>query len=356
MAKFHKLEIKDIYKETEDCSVIEFNIPEDLKEEFHFKQGQYLTLRTEIKGEDVRRSYSLCSSPLDGQWKVAVKKIEGGRFSTFANEQLKVGDTLEVLSPDGKFFVEVDATRPKNYIAFAAGSGITPVISIIKTHLTEEPQSTFKLFYLNKETNSIIFKDELNDLDSTFGDRFKVFHFLTQEQSDNSFFSGRFTSEKLQKITSEIIDVKFIDECFLCGPEEMIFLIKDELITLGLDSNNIHFELFEVSEKGQDLSEDNENEGEVVDNAEVTVILDDEEFTINVSKGNSILEEAEADDLDVPYACKGGVCCTCKAKLIEGTVKMIVNNGLDEEDLADGMILTCQSLPTSDKVIIDYDV
>ncbi len=351
MTKFYKIEIKDIYKETENCSVINFNIPENLTQEFHFKQGQYLTLKTNINGDEVRRSYSLCSSPVDNEWKVAVKKIEGGKFSTYVNEDLKVGNLLEVMPPDGKFHVEIDPTKPKNYIAFAAGSGITPVISIIRTHLKQEPQSTFKLFYLNKETKSIIFKEELERLSKEYLKRFEVFHFLTQEQLDNSLLNGRFSKEKLKQIASEIVDLNTVDECFICGPEEMLFLIKDELTALGLTSNNIHFELFEVSKKEEGIKEI-----KYVNNAEVTVIVDGDEYTFQVSGGTSILEAAENNDADVPFACKGGVCCTCKAKVLEGTVEMLVNYGLEEDDLTQGLVLTCQSLPTSQKVVVDYDV
>ena len=351
MTKFYKIEIKDIYKETENCSVINFNIPENLTQEFHFKQGQYLTLKTNINSDEVRRSYSLCSSPVDNEWKVAVKKIEGGKFSTYVNEDLKVGDVLEVMPPDGKFYVEIDPTKAKNYIAFAAGSGITPVISIIKAHLKQEPQSTFKLFYLNKEAKSIIFKEELEGLSKEYLKRFEVFHFLTQEQLDNSLLNGRFSKENLKQITSEIVDLNTVDECFICGPEEMLFLIKDELTALGLTSNNIHFELFEVSKKEEGIKEI-----KYVNNAEVTVIVDGDEYTFEVSGGTSILEAAEENDADVPFACKSGVCCTCKAKVLEGTVEMLVNYGLEEDDLTQGMVLTCQSLPTSKKIVVDYDV
>jgi len=352
VTKFHKLKIKDIYKETEDCSVISFSIPEVLRETFSFKQGQYLTLKTKINGEEIRRSYSLCTNPYEGEWNVAVKKIEGGKFSTFANDSLKTGDEIEVMPPDGKFYVEVDASKPKNYIAFTAGSGITPILSIIKTHLAQEPKSTFKLFYLNKDSNSIIFKTELEKLESSYGNRFEVFHFLTQEQTDSQLFNGRFTKEKLERITSDIIDLNKIDECFLCGPEEMIFLIKDEFSNRGLKQNNIHFELFEVSTKNED---DSDKEIDAFDNAEVTITIDDEEYSFEVPKGKTILEVAEENDADVPFACKGGVCCTCKAKVIEGSVEMIVNYGLDDDDLVNNLVLTCQSLPTSDKVVLDYD-
>ena len=352
MKKFHQLEIEDIYKDTKDCVVIAFNVPKDLYNEFNFKQGQYLTLKKEINGEELRRSYSLCSNPYDHQWRVAVKQIEGGRFSTFANQNLKKGDVIEVLPPEGNFYVEIDPERSNDLIAFAAGSGITPILSIIKAHLDKEPHSTFKLFYLNKVSESIIFSDELEELVSKYNDRFEVHHFLTQEPIDDELFCGRFSKEKIKRISSELFDIKKLDECFICGPEEMVFLIKEELTALGVDSNKIHFELFEVSVPKQDK---NNNDLETVDNAKVTVIIDGEEITFEVPEGTSILETAEDHDADVPFACKGGVCCTCKAKVLEGSVKMLVNYGLDDDDLENDMVLTCQSLPTSQKVVVDYD-
>lgn len=352
MKKFRQLAIEDIYKETKDCVIITFNVPEKLYQEFDFKQGQYLTLKKEINGEELRRSYSLCSNPYDQQWKVAVKQVDGGRFSTYTNQDMKKGDIIDVLPPEGNFYVDLDSSRSNDIIAFAAGSGITPILSIIKTHLSKEPNCTIKLFYLNKATESIIFREELEELVSKYKDRFEIHHFLTQEPIDDELFCGRFTKEKIKIITSEIFDINNLGECFICGPEEMVFLIKEELTALGVDTNKIHFELFEVSVPKQ---EEQDDEQETVDNAEVTAIVDGEEFTFNVPSGTSILEAAEDQDVDVPFACKGGVCCTCKAKLLEGSVRMLVNYGLDDEDLENDMVLTCQSQPTSQKVVVDYD-
>ena len=242
MAKFHILSIADIYKETKDCSVITFDVPEALQLEFQYKQGQYLTLRTELEGKEVRRSYSLCSSPIDNKWQVAVKQINGGLFSTFANNQLAAGDTLDVMPPHGTFCTEVNPEASKNYIAFAAGSGITPMLSIIKTHLAKEPKSTFKLFYLNGTVKSIIFKEELEQLKNTYFDRFEIFYFLTKEHRSAELFNGRFTKEKIQVLTDKIIDISETDDCFICGPEEMIFLIRDELSAAGLAKEKIHYE------------------------------------------------------------------------------------------------------------------
>ncbi len=349
MSKYHTLIITEIYKETPDCSVISFQIPENLTKDFQFKQGQYLTLKAKINGEEVVRSYSLCTAPYENKWSVAVKKIDGGTFSTFANEVLKTGDTLEVMPPDGTFFVEVNTEKPNNYVAFAAGSGITPVISIIKTHLKEESQSTFHLFYLNKNSQSVIFKNELNQLAKELDNRFKLHYFYTQEATENKLFNGRFSAEKIQQIQSEITDLKTVNHAFICGPQEMIFMLKDELHKYGMNEKNIHFELFEVTKP------EKETKIEAIDNAEVTIIIDDEEITFTVPKGKNILEIAEKQDADVPFSCKGGVCCTCKAKVIEGSVEMKVNYALDEIDLANNLVLTCQALPVSQKVVVDYD-
>ena len=244
MALFHSLRVKDIYKETTDCSVVTFDVPVDLYQDFSFNAGQHLTLKAIINGEDVRRSYSLCSSPLEQQWKVAVKQIPGGLFSTYVNEELQAGDTLEVMAPSGKFGVPVDTQKKKNYVAFAAGSGITPMLSIIKTHLAAEPDATFKLFYLNRTVKSIIFKEEVEQLRNQYFGRFEIFYFLTKEQRDIELFNGRFNSEKLQTLTKTLIDVSSTDEVFICGPEEMIFLIRDELVAAGLEKEKVHYELF----------------------------------------------------------------------------------------------------------------
>ena len=244
MSKFHRIKIADIYKETKDCSVITFDIPTDLQPEFQYKQGQHLTLRALINGNEVRRSYSLCSSPVENKWQVAVKQINQGLFSTFANEQLAIGDTLDIMPPNGTFYAESNPTKAKNYIAFAAGSGITPILSIIKTHLATEPNSTFKLFYLNRSVKSIIFKEEIEQLKNQYFNRFEIFHFLTKEHRVSELFNGRFTKEKIQVLTEKIIDIPSTNECFICGPEDMIFLLRDELTAAGMPKENIHYELF----------------------------------------------------------------------------------------------------------------
>lgn len=357
MADFHQLKVVDLYKETSDCSVITFDVPLHLKEDFRFIQGQHLTLRHVINDEDVRRSYSLCSSPLDSHWKVAVKQIPGGKFSTFVNTKLKEGDTLDVMEPTGNFYVEIAPNTAKNYIAFAAGSGITPLLSIIKTHLEAEPNSTFKLFYLNRTAKSIIFKEEIEQLKNKYFQRFHVFYFLTKEQRDIEFLNGRFTSEKLQTLTKMFIDIEDTSDCFICGPQEMIFLIRDELQKAGLDGSKIHYELFFSG----DSEQDREHIAEVLENkaegTEVTIIDGGKEFHFIMDEDqDNILDGALTAGADLPFACKGGVCSTCKCKLVEGSVEMKVNYALEADEIAKNLVLSCQAVPTSEKVVVNFDV
>lgn len=357
MAEFHKIKVTNVYKDTKACSVLTFDIPEHLHKTFKFKQGQHLTLRKFFNGDDIRRTYSLCTSPLEIQWKVAVKQIPGGIFSTFANTQLKAGDTLEIMAPSGKFFVDVDTKASRNFIAFAAGSGITPILSIIKTHLHAEPNSTFKLFYLNRTVKSIIFKEEIERLKNEFFGRFQVFHFLTKEKRDIPFLNGRFDKEKLNILTKTFIDIDDTAHCFICGPENMIFLIRDELHAAGLAKDKIHYELFfsggtETSKLHTAEILEHKAEG-----TDVTIIDGGKEFHfIMDNEYDNLLDGALAAGADLPYACKGGVCSTCKCKIIEGTVEMKVNYALDDKELASNYILSCQAVPTSKVVKIDYDV
>ena len=355
MAKFHSIKVAAVYKETKDCSVIQFDIPEVLRSEFQYKQGQHLTLRTTIDGKEVRRSYSLCSSPIEDKWEVAVKKIEGGLFSTFVNEALKTGDTLDVMPPNGTFFTEVNPTKAKNYIAFAAGSGITPILSIIKTHLAAEPNSTFKLFYLNGTVKSIIFKEEIEQLKNIYFNRFEIFYFLTKEHRSSELFNGRFSKEKIQVLTDKIIDVPSTDECFICGPEEMIFLLRDELVAAGMSKENIHFELFNTGLSEEDKKRISKIVEKKVEGTEVTIIDGGKEFHFVMGEDfDNILDGAIAAGADLPYACKGGVCSTCRCKVVEGTTEMKLNYSLEADELAKNYVLSCQAVPTSKKVVVDF--
>jgi ring-1,2-phenylacetyl-CoA epoxidase subunit PaaE len=354
---FHKLAIKEINKETIDCVSVLFDIPKELQDTFRFKQGQSLTMRTIINGEEVRRTYSICSTPLENKWRVAIKKVEGGLFSSLANDQLKKGDWLEVMPPVGKFYAELNPTYKKNYLAFAAGSGITPVISIIKTTLQTEPQSNFTLIYGNRSRPSIIFFEELEALKNKYIGRFNFINVLSRERTDAPVNFGRINKEKLEEL-SRIINYNLIDDTFICGPEEMIFCVKDFLEAKGIDKKKIHFELFTTpGQKKADIKSQRQ-EADAGPKSKITIKLDGRSFDFDLSfkSETTILDAALQQGADLPFACKGGVCCTCKARLVEGEVSMDVHWGLEEEEVEQGYILTCQSHPKTEKVIVDYDI
>lgn len=353
---FHPIRIKGIKNETADCVSVEFDIPDEKKEVFRFSQGQSLTMRTTINGEEVRRTYSLCSSPLDNSWKVAIKKVEGGLFSFFANEKLKAGDVLEVMEPVGKFYTELSSSNKKNYLAFAAGSGITPVLSIIKTTLKTELGSSFTLVYGNRKRSSIIFFEELEGLKNKFLDRFNFINILSREKTEAPINFGRIDSTKLIEL-SRLIDFKTMNETFICGPEEMIFCVKDFLSQQGISDKKIHFELFTSStSKKQKTKIKTEVDTDTL--SKISVKVDGREFEFNLSFSNetSILDAALNEGADLPYACKGGMCCTCKARLLEGEVEMDAHWGLEHEEIEKGFILTCQSHPKTEKVVVDFDI
>jgi len=355
---FYPLRIKKINKETDQCVSVEFEIPESLSNSFQFKQGQSLTMRTNLAGEEVRRTYSLCSSPLDKKWKVAIKKVEGGLFSSFANEDLKEGDELDVMEPVGKFYTELDPTNKKNYLAFAAGSGITPVISIIKTALRTEPQSTFTLVYGNRSRSSIIFFEELEGLKNKFIDRFSFINVLSRERTETPLNFGRIDTGKLTDL-EKLIDYKKMDEIFICGPEEMIFCVKNFLEQKDISEKKIHFELFTTSgQKKQGIRNKEQESSSDGPKSLITVKVDGRsfDFDLSLNSDTTILDAALKEGADLPFACKGGMCCTCKAKLIEGEVEMDVHWGLEHEEVEQGYILTCQSHPKTEKVVVDFDI
>ncbi|MCK8521414.1 phenylacetate-CoA oxygenase/reductase subunit PaaK [Aquimarina sp. D1M17] len=357
MTDFYPIKVSKVQKETKDCASLTFDIPEELKEKFGYKQGQHVTLKAMINGEDVRRSYSLCSSPVEDKWQVAVKRINGGVFSNYANDQLKEGDHLEIMPPTGNFYVDVDPSASRNYIVFAAGSGITPILSIIKTHLALEPNSTFKLFYLNRNVKSIIFKEEIEALKNTYFGRFEIFYFLTKEQRDIPLLNGRFTAEKIQELTEKVINVANVDDCFICGPEEMIFLIRDSLNQAGLSSDKIHYELFFSGASEEDQRKAAAAVEHKFEGTEVTIIDGGKEFHFAMDDDyDNILDGALAAGADLPFACKGGVCSTCKCKVLDGTVEMKINYALEEDEVAKGLVLSCQAVPTTEKVVVDFDV
>lgn len=357
MAEFHNLKVADIYKETEDTSVITFNVPSDLHQTFKFRQGQHLTLKADINGEDVRRSYSLCSSPTEGKWQVAVKLIPGGKFSTFVNEDLKAGDSLEVMAPSGTFGVSVKPEVAKNYLFFAAGSGITPILSMIKTHLKEEPNSTCKLFYVNKTAKSIIFKEVLEQLRNTYFGRLEIYYFLTKERRDIELFNGRFDDDKMKVLTKTFIDIPDTSEVFLCGPEKMVNYVSNYLINAGLPKELVHFELFVTGLSEEDIKRAERLAQQNVEGIEVTIVDGGKEFSFTMTKEyDNILDAALGAGADLPFACKGGVCSTCKCEVKEGAVEMKINYALDEKEVSQNLVLSCQAVPTTDKVVVDFDV
>jgi ring-1,2-phenylacetyl-CoA epoxidase subunit PaaE len=353
---FHKLKIKEIRKETNDCVSISFEIPPGLKDSFSFQHGQNITIKKEINGEEARRSYSICSSPYENELRVAVKKVEGGAFSALANSLLKAGDELEILPPTGKFNTTLDQKHKKKYLAFAAGSGITPVISIIKTTLQTEPYSSFTLVYGNRSRASIIFFEELEGLKNKYMNRFSLVHVLSRERTDAPINYGRINIEKLTEL-SRLLNYSSFDEIFICGPETMIFSVKEFLEQKDINKKRIHFELFTTP--GMKRSEVGSQKSEVSEGfkSKIIVKLDGRTFDFELGFNDDvILDAALKQGVDLPYACKGGVCCTCKARLLEGEVVMDVHWGLEEEEIQQGYILTCQSHPKTEKVVVDFDV
>ncbi len=351
---FEKVRIKEVRKETDDCVSISFDIPENLQQDFDYLPGQHITIRTDINNEKVRRSYSLCSSPLHNEWRIAVKKIEGGIFSAFANHQIKPGDTVELLPPLGNFTLQ-HTDVPKTYTCFAAGSGITPILSIIKTGLVKQPQSRFLLIYGNRTIQSIIFKEEIEALKNKYMDRFERIYILSREQTEAPVNEGRINAAKCEQVFKYITPLT-ADAFFLCGPEEMIFSVRNWLLSKDVDRRNIHFELFNTST----INTSQKTNQPIQTNAaasHITVKLDGRSFQFDLSfNSSSILDAALKTGADLPYACKGGVCTTCKAKLLQGKVEMDVNYGLEPEEVEQGFILTCQSHPLTENVVVDFDV
>ena len=358
---FHKLTIKDIRNETPECVSISFHVPDELKETFQFVHGQNITIRTSINNEEIRRSYSICSSPLEKELRIAVKKIANGKFSAYA-ETLKKNDILELLPPTGKFHVQLEPSNKKNYIAFAAGSGITPIISIIKTTLATEPQSSFTLIFGNKNRSSIIFKEELEAIKNKYISRFALHHILSREKTDAAINNGRINAEKCEALNNKLIDIKNADEFFICGPEQMIFSVRDWLEKNDIDKKKIHFEWFTVpgqqlAVSSWQLAVDNHPKSFEGKTSDVTIKLDGISFSFDLSyDAEPILDAALKQGADLPFACKGGVCSTCRAKLVEGKVEMEHNYALEPDELENGFILTCQSHPRTEKVVIDFDV
>lgn len=353
-AGFHRLTVAEVRRETADAVSIRFDVPAHLREAFRFKAGQHLTLKADIGGEDVRRTYSLCVAPSDGEFRIAVKTMPGGRFSTWANTAIKAGQVLEVLPPMGRF-VAPDVAAPY-YVALAGGSGITPVLSILKTALLENGQVRATLLYGNRDTASIIFLEELAALKNRFLERLEVYHFLENEAEEIELFNGRLDLAKCDEVFSSLVDVKAADAFFICGPGPMMDSAEAALVARGVPASKILVERFTTSELSAEQIERNRALEAKAAGAMLTVTLDGRRVKVafDAAKGN-ILESVHAAGLPAPYACKGGVCSTCRAKVVSGTVQMKKNYGLSEEEVADGYVLTCQSVPTGGEVVLNYD-
>jgi len=356
MSKFHPLTISQVRNETRDTIAVTFAVSPELRDSFRFQQGQHLTLRARIADEDVRRSYSICSAVQDGALRVAIKRTQGGLFSSWANDTLKAGVTLDVMPPMGHFNVPLDADNRKHYLAFACGSGITPILSIIKTTLAAEPHSRFTLFYGNRASSSVIFKDELSDLKDTYMERLKLAYVMSREQQDIELFNGRITKEKAAQILQHWVRADDIDVAFICGPEDMMHGVAEALQEAGMPKANIKIELFAAS------IPKHQHKPRAIDPAagrhetEVTVIMDGSASTFTMDQDKeSLLDAGLKAGIDMRYSCKGGVCSTCRCKLIEGKVDMDVNYALEDYEIARGYVLSCQSFPTTGKVVIDFD-
>lgn len=354
--KFYPLRVSELRRESADTVSIAFEVPEALRELFHFVQGQYLTLRTVIDGQDVRRSYSICSAPHEQEWRVAVKKIDGGLFSTFANERLQVGDEIRVMPPQGRFYTQLHPEHACTYVAFAVGSGITPILSILKSTLVQEPHSRFILFYGNRGFDHIVFREQLEQLKNLYPERLSVHHVLSRESLGSPLFFGRINGEKCRAYAQYFFQPDSIDQVFLCGPEEMIFEVRDALSELGVPVEKVHFELFTTPGAPK---KDPTQAAAAANNsfeASVTIIQDGVKLDFTLpSAGSTLLDAAMRAGADLPFSCKGGVCSTCKARVLEGTVQMEINYGLEPDEVAAGYVLTCQAHPTSQRVVVSFD-
>ncbi len=358
MSRFHSLTIKSITRETADCVSLSFEVPPELRDAFRYQAGQYLTLRLHHEGEEIRRSYSLCSSPLDDEWRVAIKKVPGGRFSTLAvDEHLRAGDQLDVLPPQGRFSPALDPAQARHYALFAAGSGITPLLSIAKTVLLTEPGSHVYLVYGNRGRNSIIFKEAIEGLKNRFLQRLSVFHVLSREQGDTDLFFGRLDQAKTAELLRAALPAARLDGCYICGPEEMLHGVRAALTEAGVPAERVHFELFTSSAGPRPAAALARPAGHADDQqSQVLVQLDGRAYRLDMSfYGDTILDATLAAGADAPYSCKNGMCSTCRARVTVGTAAMDVNYSLSEAEIAAGYVLTCQARPTSERVSVDFD-
>lgn len=354
---FYPLTIAEVRREIDDAVSLRFDLPEVLRETFRFSPGQHLTLRTDLDGEDIRRNYSLCVAPHDGELRVAIKQIAGGVFSTWANRELSVGSVLEVMPPHGSFTWSFDPERVATYAGFAAGSGITPVLSLLKTALITEPNSSFVLLYGNRASNTIMFLEELAALKNLFIDRLQIYHFLEEEEEEDvELFNGRLDSAKIAEVLKSIVTPAAIDAAFICGPGPMMDAAEAGLLDAGVPREKILIERFTVGPMSASQAAAARAIEQQAAGLKVQITLEGRRRTLafDAEKG-SILENARAAGLPAPFACKAGVCATCRARLFNGKVTMKANYGLSPEEVAQGYILTCQAVPLSSDVVLDYD-
>ncbi|MCC8975174.1 1,2-phenylacetyl-CoA epoxidase subunit PaaE [Bradyrhizobium brasilense] len=352
--RFHRLSVSDLRREASDAISMTFAIPDDLQSDYRFTPGQYLTLRTTMDGEEVRRSYSICSGPDDGELRIAVKKVDGGAFSNWAAEELKTGDELDVMTPTGRFGVAHAPGEARTYVGFAAGSGITPILSIIKGVLAREPDSRFFLFYGNRSTEGVMFREALEELKDRFMQRLSVFHVISGEEQDIPILHGRLDGEKVRVLLRSLVPAETVDHVFVCGPAAMSETIEATCREIGIADERIHVERF-VSEFGGKPRPKVVVPAGAPPKAIAGLIIDGKRREVSVADGESILDAALRAGMDLPFACKGGMCSTCRAKLVEGEAPMDLNYSLEPWELKAGFILTCQAKPCSEKVVVDYD-
>jgi ring-1,2-phenylacetyl-CoA epoxidase subunit PaaE len=348
MSSFYKLSIKEIIKETADAVSILFNVPEELQSHYTFVAGQYVNLKVTLDGQEIRRAYSICSAPKSGELRIAVKALKNGFFSKFANEKLAVGNVIEVGTPEGKFTFEPKTDRQKNYAAFVAGSGITPVFSILKTVLEEEPNSTFVLVYGNKSEKDTIFHNQLHDLQLQYVGRLFVQYVYSQSTEDNALL-GRIDHTTVNFILKNKHAEMEFSKFYLCGPEEMINLVSNTLKENNISDSDIKFELFSTS------SNDKEATSGADGHTKISILVDSEETTFEMSQQQTLLEAALKQGLDVPYSCQGGICSSCICRVTEGSATMKKNQILTDNEVAEGLVLACQAVPTSSEIKIDFD-
>ena len=357
--RFNNLTVSEVRRETADCISVVLEVPETLKSAYAFKQGQYLTFDQDIQGEKVRRSYSICAG-VGEELRVAIKQVPDGRFSTWANGNLKAGDALSTMVPNGRFYTELDAGQSKHYVAFAAGSGITPILSHIKTVLATEAGSTFTLMYTNKEQSSVIFKSELDDLKDRYLDRLRLFHFFTREPVDVPLYAGRMDAEKVAAVQSALLSGSVVDEVFACGPEPMIQAVREGMAAAGVSEDHIHFELFtspSAKPKEDAAAAAPQQEASNTGEQEVFVVIDGSTHKLDLDGTKTVLDAGLDAGIDLPYSCCGGVCCTCRALVTEGAGEMEVNYALEPGEVEQGFVLACQTKPKpgSTRFVIDFD-